>query len=131
MKIVIDFSKKKDKIRLWQLFKTFWNTKIITIEETTRKKNWNRYYWGVVIKIIMNHTGYEKLELHELFTYMFAPEYYRDGRIGEFILCGSTSAMNQKEFEEYVEAVKRFAAQYFSDEENTMYIPNIEEFYEV
>lgn len=80
----------------------------------------NQYYWGVVIKILSNHFGYEPEEMHEELKLMFNPIQSKidpNRKIG-----GSTTKMNTVEFyvdqDSYVERIARWAASEYG-----VYIP--------
>ncbi len=64
-----------------------------------RSEKLNDYYWGVVVKIIADELGYEPKEIH--------------GALKEHLEVKSTAKLNTAEFKEYLERVRRFAAQKF------------------
>jgi hypothetical protein len=74
---------------------------VITIEprKAARSQLQNRYYWGVVVDLISQHTGYSPEELHELLKAKFLPKKLSVcngiGEIqGEFVIGGSTTKLN-------------------------------------
>ena len=74
----------------------------------TRSSQANRYYFGVVIKLISEHTGYEPDEMHEVLAMRFL-------RIEDCPITGAprrkrTPQTNTAEFSEYVDQCIRFAA---------------------
>jgi hypothetical protein len=76
----------------------------------------NRFYWGVVIHALAEHTGYTPNELHELMKMKFLPKSLAllDGNgdvKGEFVMGGSTRTLKVVEFMDYVKQVQRFAAE--------------------
>jgi hypothetical protein len=80
----------------------------------------NQYYWGVVVKILGDHFGYEPEEMHEELKLMFNPIQSKidpSRKIG-----GSTTKMDTVEFysdqDSYVERITRWAAS-----EHGVYIP--------
>jgi hypothetical protein len=84
----------------------------VTINEYKPKRSnqLNQYYWGVVVKIISDYTGYTKEETHELLKQTFLKkkifinnEWYDTTE--------STTKMNNKEMLEFIEQVKQWAAQ--------------------
>jgi hypothetical protein len=82
----------------------------------TRSVQANRFYWGVVVELLSEHTGYTADEIHELLKAKFIPKRLAicDGNgevCDEFVLGGSTRAMNKNEFYEYVEAIRRWSAE--------------------
>jgi len=92
----------------------------LTIQEYRPKRSnqMNQYYWGVVVKIISDYTGYTKEETHELLKQTFLKkkilvndEWYDTTE--------STTKMNNQEMLEFIENVKQWAAQTFY-----LYIPD-------
>jgi len=75
----------------------------------------NAYYWGIVVAAISEHTGYEAHETHELLKQLFLPKpiYLRDGGgdvIAKVVISQTTTTLTTKDFYEYVEKIRRFAA---------------------
>tara|TARA_B100000768_G_C11195976_1_gene339498 strand:- start:255 stop:653 length:399 start_codon:yes stop_codon:yes gene_type:complete len=92
----------------------------VTIKEYKPKRSnqLNQYYWGVVVKIISDYTGYTKEETHELLKQTFLKkkiliddEWYDTTE--------STTKMNNKEMLEFIDEVKMWASQTLS-----VYIPD-------
>lgn len=83
---------------------------ILRLEEDRpqRSAQANRYYWGVVLALISEHTGYEVDELHEYFKQRFNPARVSLGE-DESVIGGSTRKLDSKQFTEYVERIRRFA----------------------
>lgn len=82
-------------------------------ETKIRSAQQNRYYWGVVCKLISDHTGYTSDEVHQILTKEFLSY---DKPKHRFVL--STSKLKTAEFEAYMEDCRRFAA-----EKAQVYIP--------
>lgn len=91
----------------------------------------NKYYWGVVIKILADHFGYEPEELHEELKIMFNPVESKI-RQGEKI-GGSTTKMSTLDFmaddNSYIEKIRRYFAQPELDDQGNVvregiYIPD-------
>lgn len=81
----------------------------------TRSLEQNAYYWGVVVQMLSEHTGYTPEDIHELLKAKFIPKRLAvcDGNgviQGEFVLAGSTRSMNKLEFGEYMDSVRQWAA---------------------
>jgi phage protein U len=81
-----------------------------------RSQQANRYYFGVVIAALEEHTGYTANELHELMKQKFLPKSLAlvdgNGELkGEFVMGGSTRNLKVDEFYRYVEQVRQFAAE--------------------
>lgn|SRR3990167_3438522 len=88
----------------------------VTRRRATRSLAQNAFYWGVVVELIAEHTGYTPDEVHDLLKAMFIPKRLAvqngNGEIkGEIVVGGSTRAMNTIEFGEYMESIKRWAAE--------------------
>lgn len=52
----------------------FWQ---ITKPKRTRSLAENKYYWGIVIKILSDYTGFDPDEMHEVIKYKFLAEKQR------------------------------------------------------
>ena len=69
----------------------------------------NNYYWGIVLQIIAEYCGYigpgDKEQLHNEFRSIFL---VRMGRMGQPYV-ESTTNLDTKLFEKYLEAVRKFA----------------------
>ena len=74
-----------------------------------RSAEQNRYYFGVVCKLISEETGYTPDEVHQLMAERFLG-YEKDGHA----FVRSTTTLNTAEMEEYLSAVRMFASQELS-----------------
>ena len=80
----------------------------------------NRYYWACCVELIylaLKESGWEVTRegTHELLRVRFLTEDKPIGNDGEFVKrVKSTTELDGKEFGEYVEACKRFAAEYLN-----------------
>lgn len=90
----------------------------ITIERkhANRSQKQNAYWWGVCVRLVSEHTGYDPDDVHELAKHMFLPKHLAvaDGNgevVGEYVLGGSTSKLNTLEFGEFIERFRRWAAE--------------------
>ena len=81
---------------------------IIQKPKQDRSNKQNRYYHGVVLDYISDHTGYETHEVHEEMKRMFNPVPSKFS-LGETV-GGSTAKMSTTEFNEYIERIVRWAA---------------------
>jgi hypothetical protein len=84
--------------------------------ERTRSAQSNRFYWGVVVRAIAEHTGYTPDETHEALKQLFLPKHlaFQDGNgvvAGEFVIGGSTRAMTGREFSDYIERIRLWAGE--------------------
>ena len=84
---------------------------VITMGEQKKRRslNLNSYYWGVAVKLLSEHTGYDKDEVHEVLKSMFLRTKYK---INGVWIDGtkSTTKLSNQEMNEYLEQVKRFAS---------------------
>jgi hypothetical protein len=78
-------------------------------DKRQRSLEQNAYYWGVVVKMISDHTGYNSDEVHMKLCFLFNSEFlevkgkhYRQGR--------TTTKLNTKEFTEYLEQIRIWAS---------------------
>lgn len=85
-------------------------------QRATRSQLQNRYYWGVVIALLSEHTGYTPDEVHDCMKMQFIPKRMAvaDGNgviHGEYVLGGSTREMNTIDFGDYMESIREWAAE--------------------
>lgn len=81
----------------------------------TRSQKQNRYHWGVVMKMISGETGYTREEIHDLMKMKFLSKElaFLDGNgevVEQYVLGGSTRGLDTKEFSEFDERIKEWAA---------------------
>lgn len=76
-------------------------------EAAKRSNDQNAYYWGVVIQLISDNTGHTPDEVHEAMKMMFL-KVPGTGGLPETIR--SSAKLSTKDFGEFVEKVKRWAA---------------------
>lgn len=85
----------------------------ITVDEEKpmRSNEQNKYYWGVALKLISDHTGYTEDEVHEIMLNKFSLK--KEIIIGDetHIIKGRSHNMKTDEFEKYLEDIRRFAAE--------------------
>jgi hypothetical protein len=82
---------------------------VIREKKTTRSTQANRYYFGVVVKLLGEHCGYDADDMHEALAMKFL-------RIEDCPVTGAprrkrTPKCDTKEFAEYVDACIRLAAE--------------------
>ncbi len=77
----------------------------------------NRYLWGVVYKLISDHTGYTPDEIHDSMRAMFLID-----NLGKFPVVRSTTSLDTVAFSAYVENIRQFAS-----EDLSIVIPDPEE----
>ena len=75
----------------------------------------NAWYWGVIVALLSEHTGFTPDEMHAVLKAKFLPKRLAvsDGNgeiVGEYVIGGSTAKLNKLEFGEYCEAIRQWAA---------------------
>lgn len=83
----------------------------------SRTSNQNRYYWGVMVGILSEELGYEPDEIHMMLREKFLR--IHDERHPDFVIAKSTTKLNTQQFNEYIEAIQRWASI-----EHQVYIPD-------
>lgn len=88
----------------------------VTIRRASRSLQANAWYWGCIVQLISEHTGYTPDEIHDLLKAKFIPKRLAlsDGNgeiVDEFVLGGSTRKLNTLEFSAYCESIREWAAQ--------------------
>jgi hypothetical protein len=80
---------------------------VLRKQKSQRSINQNNYYFGVVIELLSDHTGYEKDEMHEALK-----EKFLSSEIDEHGLrkIKSTTKLKTTEMEDYLERIRRWAA---------------------
>lgn len=81
---------------------------VVTVDRDRPKRSsqQNRYYWGVVLKVISEVTGHTQEELHEVFKRMFLPRRIVKFKDKEYPLPGTTTETDSAEFTEFIERVR-------------------------
>lgn len=90
----------------------------VTIERAraTRSEQQNRWYWGVIMKHLSEHTGYTPDELHEYCKQRFNSKKVAfcddNGVVKDEETIGlSTTRLNKITFGEYCESIRQWAAE--------------------
>lgn len=98
-------------------FQKYLNTLLGEVEITVRKyrdqrsERQNNYYWGVVVPLLAQETGYDAESMHEILKAKFLMQSY--SLKGEHIRAGrSTTTLDTVEFNEYTEDIRRWAAEW-------------------
>jgi hypothetical protein len=84
---------------------------------TKRSNEANRYYWGVVVKMIADFCGYNSDEMHEALKEKFLGSGERDEH--GLMVIKSSAALSVDEFIQYTNKIVMWAAQ-----ELLVYIPS-------
>jgi hypothetical protein len=76
----------------------------------------SRYYWGVVVEMLSEYTGFTPDEMHEWLKMKFIPKKLAvcdgNGEVdGEFVVGGSTRKMTTTQFEDYMRTIREWAAE--------------------
>jgi len=79
---------------------------IIRKPKKIRSLEQNRYYWGVIIKILAETWGWDAEELHEVLKFKFNKI---PGENGLPDRPGSTTDLSTIDFENYLEEIRRWA----------------------
>lgn len=82
----------------------------------------NAYIWAVPYKLISDHTGHTTEEIHALMASMFLKEMVTV--LGTmFTVIKSTTKLNTGEFNDYVEEIRKWAAENFSTDTKRFRLP--------
>ena len=83
---------------------------VVREPKSQRSLQQNRYYHGVVVAILSEHTGNSKLEMHNILRGLFLLDYIVFNG-NEIPIVKSTTDLNTKEFEEYLSEIRGWASQ--------------------
>jgi len=88
----------------------------MTRARATRSQLQNRWYWGCVVGLVAEHTGYTPDEIHEIYKAKFIPKRLalanHNGHIlSEFVIGGTTTRLDTLEFSEYCTRIQEWAAE--------------------
>jgi hypothetical protein len=90
----------------------------VTVEKIkhSRTIQQNRYYWGVVVKLIAQHTGHDPEQIHELLKIMFSPKWHitlNASFAGNTLsIPTSTTRMDTLQFVDYTERCRVWATEF-------------------
>jgi hypothetical protein len=91
---------------------------LVTVQRVraARSLQQSRWYWGVIVEAISEHTGYTPDEIHDVLKAKFLPKRLAvtdgNGEVkGEFVIGGTTTTLDKLEFGEYCESIRRWAAE--------------------
>ena len=113
MELLVDFSKEDDKRELLRVLKTRKQRLYriqITEHHDRRTTQQNRYYWGVVLAIISQETGYTIEEAHEEMKQLFLQKEIVNRKTGIVSRVPDSSALQDtKQFAEYIDKIVMWA----------------------
>jgi len=92
-------------------------------EKENRTLAANRYYWGVVLKVLQEYTGIDTEDMHEVLKSKFNPKKVSVGTEDEIEIGASTKGLDTEEFIRYIEKVRIWATEALSTPTNMCYIP--------
>lgn len=113
MILFCDFSKNESKQKLYDNLKKLDKSYRIEIvrDRDNRSNRQNKYYWGVIIKMISDYTGFFPDEVHEILKGKFLSYEKVITHTGqEVTLSMSTAELDKYDFEQYLEKCRIFAA---------------------
>ena len=98
--------------RFDELLKYFEGKKvIITLDNPKRRsKEQNAYYFGVVLKLLADHTGYTTDEMHEICKYKFLGIDNKEIEGESIPIINSSRTLSTSDFMGYIEEIKQWAA---------------------
>lgn len=126
MEVSVNFSIQKEKKRFIEYLDSLNGVHIVDISKATRRENWNRYYWAVIVRLASQYSGNLPKKQHELFLAEFAAIFHRDLQGRFSYVRGTTAKMSQEVFVQYCEFCKMAIAIRFG-----IYTPDIHEIHEV
>ena len=103
-----------DKRQLIEHLKSLGDNYVVTVKKkkNTRSMNQNKYYWSAIVQPLAREIGYTIDEMHDTLKIKFSSKWsqveYKDKLI-PLHSTKSTTVMNTKEFEEYMEQIRIWA----------------------
>ena len=82
----------------------------VKVARHTRSERQNSYLWGIVYKYIADYTGDTTEDTHEAMKYLFLPRQFTKFQGKDVPVEKSTTRLSTKEFEEYLDRVRSWAA---------------------
>jgi hypothetical protein len=105
---IVDMAFVANNKREWADFLVNNEGKSVIVKRETgrRSTSQNEWYWGVVLKLISNHTGHTEDELHRLFKGLFLPKKVLKFKDKDYMMASSTTELNKNQFGEYIERIR-------------------------
>jgi hypothetical protein len=113
--LIVDIAKQDQKERLWKVLKKLKPVQYVFEIKQHREQrsiSQNRYYFGVIVKILSQELGYFPDEIHELLKQKFRPKEVILKATGESFKVGrSTTEDDTYDAEQYYEQIRIWALQ--------------------
>lgn len=78
-------------------------------QKPNRSLQQNRYYFGVVLRALKEHTGISVDDMHDVLKFRFNPKVISFSGMDEVKIGGSTKEMTTDVFMEYIEKIRQWA----------------------
>jgi hypothetical protein len=115
--LAVDFDKDHQKQSLYNTLKHLKGLQVVTIKKFRKKRSSqeNKYYWGVVVKILSDEFGYLPDEMHDVLKRLFLA-YEKPNQItGEVErFAKSTTGLTTEQAEQYYENIRIWALTEYS-----------------
>jgi hypothetical protein len=84
---------------------------VLTLGKRTKRRSdeENRYYWGVVVKIIGDELGYDQDEMHAALKFKFLRREAEPDGLRVLDTVRSTAKLTTVEFEDYLDRIRMWA----------------------
>lgn len=91
---------------------------VVKPKKKLRSLNENNYYWGVVVQMLADHTGYTPNEMHELCKVKFLPPkriMLRNGKNDQHItIAMSTTELTTSQMENFLSEIRLWAVDFWN-----------------
>ena len=115
--VLTNFDNEAQKMSLYKMLKHLKGLHVVNIKRHRKKRSnsENRYYWGVIIKVLGDEFGYIPDEMHQVLKRLFLT-YDKPNQItGEIeFFSKSTTDLTTEQAEEYYENIRIWALSNFS-----------------
>jgi len=78
--------------------------------KNNRSDHQNRYYWGVVVKMLSDELGYFPDEMHEALKLKFLPKKTISMANESFIIADSSTRLSTMDFESFLSQIRTWAS---------------------
>lgn len=82
-----------------------------SVPTLNRSLSQNKYYWGVLLTLLAEHTGHTTEDLHLVMKDMFLPRKFLKLGTKEVCLNKTTTDLTTTEFQTYLEQIRAWAVQ--------------------